>query len=522
MVEDPFADDALAVINATDAAITVVKNHLNTLDLDTVSTFPGARSIVRGSTGANLIHNHDTFLVPLTVTTDGNNNLFCTSTVQSIALQDSLAIVVADIEGAPGRLVLVATVPPDAINQPINFIGPKGTEMYVILDDTRIEFLEASATVARIAISELAKIKGNNNPDNIHNVGGPGGPDALAAAVASATTAASTRNLHREIVRLTDWFDSIDKANALFAPGHTGPDFAAPQHISMISARKMMTAALNSAKQDKIGVQLFVLSDHQLEAIIMSRFGSAPGEISISDIRRSTDETKSITLTSVDRSIRDLVMALAITHGPIAASMTKNMTDNVRAAVDLDEHQGKQYATVINHYLSVWHRIPSNLPDGIGSVKEYVIHAYNVNSSTKEILDFKATLVLQAIKDQTAATEKLAAAQATTFKFSHGSTTTSPIRGGKTRSSVSASTSPVRPAKATEKRVQATKDEIEAWEKLRPSFLAKETKVMCKATASGQVCTRPFCRANDAYKAPDDAKHAEVVAWVLKSPFGKQ
>ena len=71
-----------------------------------------SRVVKDGVTGWNVLYED-------TVTTDGNNNLFCTSTVQSIALQDSLAIVVADIEGAPGRLVLVATVPPDAINQPV-------------------------------------------------------------------------------------------------------------------------------------------------------------------------------------------------------------------------------------------------------------------------------------------------------------------------------------------------------------------------------------------------------------------
>jgi hypothetical protein len=253
----------------------------------------------------------------------------------------------------------------------------------------------------------------------------------------------------------------------------------------------------------------------------MGRFGTATGEVSISIIRRQSDETKTLTLTNIDRSIRELSLARAITHGPTSAAVIQAMAISVREALDLDEDKGAEYASVIDYYLSAWHRIPPVLPQDQTRL-QYITALYKISSSTPAIADFKATMVLKAIKQTTAATEKLAEAHAksaASFKFSHGSASPSPIRGGKSRATVSAPNSPARSTKDN-KRVPASQEDIEAWEKLRPSFLEKGTKVMCKTTAAGKTCTRSYCKANDKYKGPDDSKHQQVVDWVMKSPFG--
>ena len=109
-MNNPFAEEALFAVNATDARVTVIQAQLSNLDLDTVRTTPGARAILAGSKGANQIDHQDVFLFPYSEDVNEAGAPICNCTAVSLATTDTLMILVADTDGGmAGRLFLVGS-----------------------------------------------------------------------------------------------------------------------------------------------------------------------------------------------------------------------------------------------------------------------------------------------------------------------------------------------------------------------------------------------------------------------------
>ena len=526
-MDDPFAEDALVVVNDRDARISVIKARMAAIALNTVKTRAGARQIVAGSLAANTFAEGNVFLMPFDDEVNAAGAPLCTVTTVALATTVPLGIFVVDVlqSATSATLILVGASPAIAIGQAVNFVGPLGTALHIEVDETKNEMLEAGPSVASIARKELQRIKGM--PVQNDQIVGLGGPQVIAAAVASATTAASDKKRFQDITDLLDSFDNIGLLNRLFSPGHDTPDRGPAQSILMSAAKRAMADAFNSTMKDKISSALFVFSEAQLEALVMSRFGKAPNQISILDIIRFNADDKLPTstlpsLTMIERRLRDLSLAWAVTHGPVAAAAMRAMGIAVRDALDLDEDQGTQFAEVIDFYLNIYHRVPAALPVATTRA-QFVAQSYLITASTTAIMEYKAALVQKAIKSNQEAMVQLADSQAkSAFKvspapiFSHGATPNT--KGGKKKGVVpTVSPASPKPAANAEK---ASLEVILAWRARRPPFLAQGVKVMCKVAAtSGQPCNRPFCRGDDSYKAPDDTKHQQVVDWMRSSPF---
>ena len=514
---DPFAEDALILYDVRAARITATMARMAAIQLDDVHAFPNRRAIVAHSQAANNFAHEDTFLVPLGDGVDGAGLPICNVTVQSLATTNSFAILV--VKNPPtltsGVLTLVATSPAGAIDQAINFLGPIGSTIHFDLDANVDQMLEAGPTVKRIANEELRRIEGNLNPP-IHQPVGLGGPAVeIAAAISNATISAADKRRHQEIAVNIESFDNMALFNAFYSPSHEGPDRAPPQAVQISAAKKTMVSAFNNASRNRISMASFMFSDTQQESLAMGRFGRGPGQISVQDITRE-DDKQPLTVTKVERCLRDLAAAWEVTHGPIAASTMRTMGSAVREAMELEESQGTELAKVIDYYLNIYHRIPAVLPPGITRA-QHVTQEYQITHQTAAVVEFKASLVQKALKDNKEAMEKIAE-QAKAFKvspsptFSHGS----PVRVGKPKTAVS----PAATKSAEKPFVPATVEAIAEWKTRRPAFLAPDEKVMCKKTATtGQPCNRAFCKHNDAYKAPDEAKQQQVVEWVKNSPF---
>ena len=528
-MNNPFAEEALFMVNATDARVTVIQAQLSNLDLDTVRTTPGARAILAGSKGANQIDHQDVFLFPYSEDVNEAGAPICNCTAVSLATTDTLMILVADTDGGmAGRLFLVGSTLGIGHNE--NLIGKPGTSIHVNMDPAKVELLEAGPAVTRIAQVEYAKLKGMQ-PYHL-NAGeiGLGGPHhAIAAAVAGVTTTAAQKSLYFDLTSQLESYDSISLMNVLFSPGHMGPDRAPAQALSIKLAKQTMLSAFNSMKKDSIGSEPLTFPDASVEALCLGKFGRGPSEFPLNSISRPADDKP--TVTAIERNIRVFALAWAVIHGPIAAARIQAMAVKVREALDFDESQGDDFAKVIEWYLGAYGRIPAVLPAATTRT-EFVTNLYNVTAASPEIVAFKTNLVLKNIKYNAMATEKLAEAHAknmTAFKieaaaFSHGSTADkSPIRGGKAKAVVSTPNSPARGAKTTAPTFTlATPEEIAKWKAARPSFLTTSEKVMCKITATtGTKCGRQYCKANDAYKGPTVGQHTKVVDWVKQSPFGK-
>ena len=157
-----FDEDALDGINEKETRATAILARLKELPLDDVATFVGARRIVLGSKPANAIEEGDVFLLPLATTTNAAGAPTCVSTVESLALSDPFAICVADLSGGQvDKLILVATAPSTAImDKAVNFIGPKGSALYLQIDPDELKLLEAGVSISRKAQEELARMKG--------------------------------------------------------------------------------------------------------------------------------------------------------------------------------------------------------------------------------------------------------------------------------------------------------------------------------------------------------------------------
>ena len=527
---NPFAAEHFDVINSITARVNAIFATFATLPLDTVKNHAQVRPILGGSMAANAVERNDTFFMPLSVDQSAVGNPQCNSTIITLATTDPLAIMVAEsITDGEAKLTIVGTEPAEAINDAVNFIGPLGSSIFVTLNPDVSQLLEANVAVKRIGVEQLRMIRGNQNMLPID--GGPGGPNAIAAAVANATVTAAARKLHIDIGNVSESFENIEYLNRLFSPGHPGPDRGPPASILMSHARKNILAAFNDLSKNKIGARPYVFTDPQLDAMIFEKYGADPGQISIAEIHRSSEDTTILTVTAVDRLIRDVANARRITHGPRAAASILSMAIAVREAMDVEECQGNEYTMVINYCLSAVHHLPSILPEGV-SKRQALKEFGKVTAATPFISEFKAHVLRQIVMKTAAAQAKMdergvhSSKPTTTAPFHHGSASLSPVRvrnKGKA-SSVSASTSPVRPSQTVVPVIKpfkmATAKEVEDWQNARPAFLPPGAKVMCKTVAAGKACTRSYCQGKHDYKHPDPASHQEVIAWVLKSPYG--
>ena len=484
---------------------------LGQASIETMDGHPGRREVFTDALFANALAQNDVLLLNLRVDMVGLLQVPAANfTLDSMVSEDPIAVVVVTpTEGRPHMVTMVATIPEEAMDSAQNWFGPAGTKLELPVTGEEVMLSQAGADVSAFYLDYLAGQTTGNMvipPPMLDNIDPQ--QDQFLNALHRASSSTVARDTMAK-VNSTSHLYSPEKWNKAFNPSHDGPERGPSTTFSATHGKNRITELILSNLPDKnnIGDSTTPLNANQLDSFIKGEWGFdkmnvlALGRLpnkenpTLLDTMNSTDECMQIIRPFMSSEFADAI-------GELSACLL--------ATILLGDEEGTQLAELVNYYIQRACHPPPNLgmPE-MAWIRNVLFHVQIDNPVVQRYMQKRSDLRISRLDAQVKANAASMAAMAANKQTERGTL----YRGSNQPAGRTAYPNPRTPQGAGATTAQSTLGKRKASNAAAATSFVKATK--------GLPCNNPRCKGNHAYQHADPTSHAEVVAWIKSSPFGK-